>query len=182
MTTLRRAVVAAAVVGAVVGAVAVWVAVDRLDDRWARHAVVQGEMADVRSIIGARLDEAVGVSGLDTSFPTGDTDLQAQIDDLLTWAEVSDDDGLTDVVLTREADLVEATTASGSLDERLLVPLETALRELDRATVRPTADAAQAAGDTARRTLLIALAVPAALAALALWLGRRGGEAARRPE
>jgi hypothetical protein len=181
MTTLRRAVMASAVVTAVVGTLAVWGAVDRLGDRWARHAVVQGEMADVRSVIGARLDEAVGVAGLDASFPTGDTDLQAQIDEVLTWAEVSDDDGLTNVVITPEADLVEATTASGSVDERLLVPLEIALRELDRATVRPTADAAQAAGDTARRTLLIALAVPAALAALAIWLGRRCDEAARFP-
>lgn len=90
-----------------------WGAVDRLDDRWARHAVVQGEVADVRSVIGARLAEAVGVSGLDASFPTGETDLQAQIDDLLTWAEVSDDDGLTDLVITREADLVEAGHEAG---------------------------------------------------------------------
>lgn len=180
MTTLRRAIVALAVVGAVVGAVAVWRAVDRLDDRWARHAVVQGEMADVRSVVGARLDEAAGVAGLDSSFPTADTDLQAQIDDLLAWAEVSDDDGLTDVVVTREADLVEATTAGGSVDERLLVPLEGALRDLDRATVRATADAARAAGDTARRTLLVALAVPAALAVLAVGLGRRGDGTARR--
>jgi hypothetical protein len=48
-------------------------------------------------------------------------------------------------------------------DERLLFGLETALRELERASVRAAADEAEAAGDAARWTVGVAFLLAAAL-------------------
>jgi hypothetical protein len=171
LAALRRVVLALAVITAALGGVAVWRAIDRLDDEWARHAVVQGEMADLERVIGARLDEAVGVAGLSSGAPTNDTELQAQLDDLVTWAGVTDEGDLRDEVTTREAELTEATRASGAVDERLLFGLESALRELDRTTVRRAVDAAHAAHDTARRTLVIVVVLSAGLGCAATWVG-----------
>jgi hypothetical protein len=172
LAALRRVVLALAVITAALGGVAVWRAIDRLDDEWARHAVVQGEMADLERVIGARLDDAVGVAGLDSGALTDDTDLQAQLDDLVAWAQVTDEGDLVEEVTTREAELIEATRASGAVDERLLFGLESALRELDGMTVRPAADAAHAAHDTARRTLVIVVVLSGGLGCAAAWLGR----------
>jgi hypothetical protein len=172
LEVVRRVVLVCCLLAGVLGGMAVWRAVDRLDEAWARHAVVRGEMADVEGIIDARLDAAVGVVGLDSGFPTGDDDLEAQLDDLFEWAEVQPD-GLRDDVTSRERELTEVAEANGAVDERRLVRLESALRELDRQVVRPTADAAQAAHQTARRTVLVVAASLAGLLGAAAWLGRR---------
>jgi hypothetical protein len=172
LAAVHRAVLVAVLIVGVVGGMAVWRAVDRLDEEWARHAVVQGEMADLEAVIRARLDETVGMTGLDSGAPTGDTELQAQIDDLLAWAGVADHGDLTDHVTSREAELVEATEARGAVDERLLSRLDSALRELERATVRPAADDAHAAHDSARRTVVVVLVLTAGLGGAAAWLGR----------
>jgi hypothetical protein len=153
------------------GGVAIWRSVDRLDEAWARHTVVQGEMTDLEAMIGARLDEAVGVVGLDSSAPTSDADLQAQLGDLFDWAGVHDD-GLGDEVMALERELFEAAEASGTVDERRLARLESALRDLDRRTVQPTNDAARAAHDTARRTIAVVLVLLAGSLGAAAWLHR----------
>jgi hypothetical protein len=172
LAALHRAAPAAVLVVGALGGMAVWRAVDRLDEEWARHAVVQGEMADLETVIGARLDEAVGMTGLDSGAPTGDTELRAQLDDLLAWVGVADDGYLADEVTSREAELIEDAEASGAVDERLLYRLESALRELERAKVRPAASDAHAAHDTARLTVVVVLVLAAGLGGSAVWLGR----------
>jgi hypothetical protein len=71
LAALHRAVLVSTVVVGALGGMAVWRTVDRLDEEWARHAVVRGEMADVEAVIRARLDETVGLTGLD-SRPAAD--------------------------------------------------------------------------------------------------------------
>jgi hypothetical protein len=172
LAALHRAVLVSTLVVGALGGMAVWRAVDRLDEEWARHAVVQGEMADVEAVIRARLDETVGVTGLDSAFPTDDTELQTKLDDLRAWAGLADDDGLADEVTRRDAELIEAAEASGAVDERLLYRLESALRELDRATVRPAAADAHTARDSARRTVVVVLVLAAGVGCAVTWLGR----------
>lgn len=171
LALLRRVVLVCGLLAGALGGMAVWRAVGRLDEAWVRHAVVRGDRADLKAIIGARLDEAVGVVGLDSGFPTGGTDLAAQLDELLDRAEVRDD-GLRDEITAREQELVDGVEASGAVDERRLVRLESALRELDRRVLRPTADAVQAAHHTARRTVIVVLVLLAGLSGAAAWLGR----------
>ena len=168
---LHQAALASALLVGVLGGVAVWRAVDRLDDAWGRHAVVQGEMADLEAVIGARLNEAVGVVGLDSGFPTDDLELQAQLDDVFDGAGTSDA-ALGEEVITREAELVDAAEANGAVDERLLFRLESTLRELDRQVTRPTGDAAQAAHDASRRTVVVVVVLSAGLGGAAAWFGR----------
>jgi hypothetical protein len=172
LAAVHRVVLVAILVIGVLGGVAVWGAVDRLDEAWARHAVVQGEMADLEAVIGARLDETVGVTGLNSGWSTDDTEVRAQLDDLLAWAGVADGGDLGEEVTGSEAELIEAAEVSGAVDERLLYRLESALRELDGATVRPAADDAQAAHDSARRTVVVVLVPVAGLGCAAAWLGR----------
>ena len=169
---LRQAALASTLLVGVLGGVAVWRAVDRLDDAWGRHAVVQGEMADLKAVIGARLNEAVGVVGLDSGSPTDDPELQAQLDEVFEWAGTRDA-ALGEDVIAREAELVDAAEASGAVDERLLSRLESTLRELDREVTRPTSEAAQAAHDDARYTVVVVVVLSAGLGGAAAWLGRR---------
>jgi len=127
-------------------------------------------MMDLEAIIDARLDEAVGVAGLRSGAPTGDDDLEAQLEDLYDWAGASADE-LAGEVVAREGDVVGAAETTGAVDERRLVRLDSAMRGLDRRLVDPTEDAARAAHDTARRTLVAVIAAVTGLAGVAAWLG-----------
>jgi hypothetical protein len=171
---VQRGIVGLVLLATVVAGVFVLGAVDRLDEAWARDVVVHGEMADLEAIVRARLDEASGGAGIDGRSPTSDADLRAQLDELIRWADADAAD-LVEVVLARESELREDVAATGEVDERLLVGVDRALRELDREVVRPVGERARAEHDTARRTVigvLLALSV-LWIAALCL-IGRLG--------
>lgn len=168
---LRLAIVSGLVV-TVLGGGAVWRAVDRLDEAWARYVVVQGEMQDLRAILGARLDEAGGQTGLDLGTPTTDEALQDQFDELFEWAEVEATD-IEDVVDARESDVLDSAGSDGVADEQLITGLDSALRDLDREVVRPVSNAAHDERDTARATVVVVFVLSAALwGAVALFARR----------
>lgn len=77
------------------------------------------------------------------------------------------------VAVWRAVDRLDAAEASGAVDERLLSRLESTLRELDREVTRPTSEAAQAAHDDARYTVVVVVVLSAGLGGAAAWLGRR---------
>jgi hypothetical protein len=173
---LQRGIVGLALLATVVGGAFILRAVDRLDEAWARDVVVHGEMADLEAIVRARLDEASGGAGIDGRSRTSDADLRAQLDELISWADADAAD-LVEVVLAREGELREDVEATGEVDERLLVGVHSALRELDREVVRPVGERARAEHDTARRTVIGVLLALSVLWVAALFLsGRlRGG-------
>jgi hypothetical protein len=142
----QRVLLGMTLVAALVGALLSWLAIDRLDDAGRRLALVQSDVGDVDRLIDARIEEAVGTTGLDTGTPGAADQLHVLLADMAMRA------GVPAGRATDIEDMVDAlVTGAGpgdSVDEERLLVLRGAVGDLgEEALADAVADL-----DQARRT------------------------------
>ena len=151
---------------ALVGGFFVWRAVDRQDQAWTDYAASLREFSDLQSMLGSRLEESTGNAAIDARFPSGDENLQEQLDGLVARAsDRQDAELLAQAIRDSEREVRADAAEDGAADERLLSDLDGDLRELERVAVRPLGEDARSSADVARRTAVVVVA-----ASIVLWV------------
>jgi hypothetical protein len=156
---------------ALVGMLACWTRVDRLDQAGRTMALVWANVGGVDMLVGARIDEAAGVNGLNSVPPGGVEDgMEARLNALAEVAGVEADRGTE--ITDRFAEMVAEADDDGRIDGSALFSLTEAI---DRLTSQAL-DEAAADLDDARQSALVTVTVSfilvAALATLATTVQR----------
>jgi hypothetical protein len=145
----QRVLLGMTLVAALVGALLSWLAIDRLDDAGRRLALVQSDVGDVDRLIDARIEEAVGTTGLDTGPPGTADELHVLLADMagragLPAGRAADIEDMVDALLT-------GVGTAASVDEEKLFVLRGAVGDLgEEALDDAVADLAKA-----RRTAVV---------------------------